>query len=90
VDRDDDTSELARAEAPADEPGSGDAVGRVNLSDVAEPDELGQIESVAPDMAALAPGTPLQKALFGVVAILLIALAMFVILQGVFEQKMPV
>jgi hypothetical protein len=71
---------------------AGEPVGRVNLSDEPDPDE----EWIGPPFDALsasdnAPSDGIrEKVIFGVLAVLMMVLALVVILQGVFEQKMPV
>lgn len=74
-------------------PAPGEPVGRVNLPEeldaplwFAEPGDITNsgISRVSPrDLRR-------EKALYGLMAVAMMILAMLVILQGVFEQKMPV
>jgi hypothetical protein len=88
VTRDTDTHNIQPSADDREEPAAGEPVGRVNLPDALEADE--------PSAAQQAVALPFdhdslrQKILFGVIAVLLMALALIVMLQGVFEQKLPV
>jgi hypothetical protein len=88
VTRDTDTHNIQRIVDDDEEPAAGEPVGRVNLPDALEADE--------PVVAEQSVALPFdhdslrQKILFGVIAVLLMALALIVMLQGVFEQKLPV
>jgi len=93
VNRDDDTSQMVPAadvdDEPTGDPAPGEPVGRINLEDAADADEgAAPVDATGDD--PLVPASTMQKILFGAIAVLLMAMAMVVILQGVFEQKMPV
>jgi len=97
VSRDDITGEIIPSADDDETPAPGEPVGRVNLPVEAEPDdELLEAEpsgagaELSDGVMTLPAATMKQKVLFGLIAVLLMALAMFVMLQGVFEQKMPV
>ena len=72
---------------------SGDPVGRVNLPDEPDlqldPSDLSDDQPNVP-VAAVAADSMREKVLFGLMAVVMMILAMVVILQGVFEQKMPI
>lgn len=94
MNRDYDTAEMAASGDAGDAPAPGDPVGRVNLPEKPEPD-LAQDAAVADDVGdgfgAMVPDGQLrEKVLYGLLAGVLMILAMVVILQGVFEQKMPI
>jgi hypothetical protein len=93
VNQDDDTSQMVPAadvdDEPTGDPAPGEPVGRINLEDAADADEgAAPVDATGDD--PLVPASTMQKILFGAIAVLLMAMAMVVILQGVFEQKMPV
>jgi hypothetical protein len=88
VTRDAETDDLLDVEPDVADPAPGDPVGRVNLSAAAEADDLGP-GGEAPYEAAFVHESTRQKVLFGAIAVLLMALALVVMLQGVFEQKLP-
>jgi hypothetical protein len=91
VSRDDDTGEVSTSAGQDAAPASGEPVGRINLPD--EPPE-GTIDDGFPAGTAGELADPrdtmLQKVLFGVAAVAMMVLALILMLQGVFEQKMPV
>jgi hypothetical protein len=98
------TGEVPAPDELGAEPPPGGPVGRVNLPVEPEDDELVdevEMPAGAEPIAELVPAAPvavaavasdsmMQKVLFGVLAVLIMALALFIMLQGVFEQKMPV
>ena len=93
MNREYDTAEVAASGDASAAPAPGDPVGRVNLPDEPEPD-LAQDAAVAGDMddggvATGQDGQLREKVVYGLLAGVLMILAMVVILQGVFEQKMP-
>jgi hypothetical protein len=93
VSRHDDTAEIAGSGESAEAPSTDEPVGRVNLPD--EPDEHLDTDGVAGDVeqtavTTLPSGNLREKVLFGLLAGVMMVLAMVVILQGVFEQKMPI
>jgi hypothetical protein len=94
MNREYDTAEVAASGDASDAPAPGDPVGRVNLPDEPEPDPVQDV-AVAGDMedgvvATVPDGQLREKVVYGVLAGVLMILAMVVILQGVFEQKMPI
>jgi hypothetical protein len=77
------------------QPSSGNLVAQVNMVPEDEPDDTGQWlastpatrETISPDGdTPPARSNPLQALLLGALAIAIIAVSMFVILQGVFEM----
>ena len=94
MNRDDDTSEMAASGDAADAPAPGEPVGRVNLTDEPEwesADGIGESSDALQSAAFVPPNEQLrEKVLLGLVTVALMVLAMIVILQGVFEQKLPV
>jgi hypothetical protein len=94
VNRDDDTSEMGVSGDAADAPAPGDPVGRVNLTDEPEwesAEVFGEGSDAVQSAAVIPPSNELrEKVLLGLVTVVLMVLAMIVILQGVFEQKLPV
>jgi hypothetical protein len=97
VSQDDKTGEILQPEELAAEPGPGEPVGRVNLPSEPEPDEWVEDAEVPEETdvadagaVAIVNDSMMQKILFGLIAVIVMALALFVMLQGVFEQKMPV
>jgi hypothetical protein len=94
MNRDYDTTEGVASGDAGSAPPPGDAVGRVNLPDEPEPNLAS--DDVATGDAHDGPATMnpdgdlREKVLYGLLAGVLMILAMVVILQGVFEQKMPV
>ncbi|HEX5167104.1 MAG TPA: hypothetical protein VFV93_16975 [Thermomicrobiales bacterium] len=91
--RDEDTGELPVVGNAGDARAPGEPVGRVNLPD--ETDLQRDPSGLADDRpagasAAVAPDSMREKVLFGLMAVVMMILAMIVILQGVFEQKMPI
>lgn len=92
MNRDDETGEVVGF-GHGDEPSApGEPVGRVNLPE--EPDAANGFASLSEDgpRAALQMnvGQTREKVMYGLMAVVMMVLAMIVILQGVFEQKMPV
>ena len=85
--RDDDTGEISTSAGQDAAPESGEPVGRINLPD--EPPEEGLHAGTAGELAG-ERDTMLQKVIFGVAAVAVMVLALILMLQGVFEQKMPV
>lgn len=89
--RNDVTSENSVIDDETARPAPGEPVGRVNLPDeqvepvwVSEPgDTITGVIRIERDLMR-------EKAIYGVMAVVLMVLAMVVILQGVFEQKMPI
>ena len=91
VNRNEDTAQIASGGDDEGTPGPGDPVGRVNLPDEPEQEPEYVYGATGEAGPSAAPGDQLrEKVLFGVMTIFLMILAMIVILQGVFEQKMPV
>lgn len=97
VSRNDITGEIIPSEDGDEVPAPGEPVGRVNLPVEVESDEAELEVEPASEAADFSDGvvrlpaaTMTQKVMLGLIAVLLMALAMFVMLQGVFEQKMPV
>ncbi|HYI16853.1 MAG TPA: hypothetical protein VEX37_15755 [Thermomicrobiales bacterium] len=94
MNRDYDTTEGVSSGDAGDAPVPGDPVGRVNLPVEPEPDLV--LDDVATGDTNDGPATMnpdgdlREKVLYGLLAGVLMVLAMVVILQGVFEQKMPV
>jgi hypothetical protein len=94
VPRDDDTAQLAAQEEVNDAPAPGEPVGKVNLPD--EPEFDAEYDYVAGSDAGygIVEAAPsdrmIEKVAFGLLTVVLMILAMVVILQGVFEQKMPI
>ncbi len=92
VNRQDETGEIAGFGQGDDPPAPGEPVGRVNLPD--EPDAVNGFASLSEDgpRAAfqMSVGQTREKVMYGLMAVVMMVLAMIVILQGVFEQKMPV
>jgi len=91
VTRDDDTGEISTSAGQDAAPESGEPVGRINLPD--EPPEGALEEGTYAGTAGELAGerdTMLQKVIFGVAAVAVMVLALILMLQGVFEQKMPV
>jgi hypothetical protein len=85
-DSQDDDSDVA-------DPAPGEPVGRVKLPTAPEVDDTDSGGHAHLDPAGTfgdAQDSLRQKVIFGVIAVLLMALALIVMLQGVFEQKMPV
>jgi hypothetical protein len=82
--RDDDTGEFSTQAGSEDAPPAGEPVGRINMVEE-EPPAAPAGSQAAADQPQL-----LQRILFGVLAVGLMILALVVMLQGVFEQKMPV
>jgi hypothetical protein len=94
VSRHDDTAEVVGSGDPVESPPAEEPVGRVNLPD--EPDDDPVTGEVAightqhqPEVT-LPSGDLREKVLYGLLAGVLMVLALVVILQGVFEQKMPI
>lgn len=91
--RDDDTGEFSTQAGPEDAPPAGEPVGRINMPEEPQQEEP-PVPPGAPAAGQAAPAQPqdqlLQRVLFGVLAVGLMILALVVMLQGVFEQKMPV
>jgi hypothetical protein len=85
--RDDDTGEFSTQAGSEDAPPAGEPVGRINMVEEEPP-----APPAAPAGSQAAADQPqlLQRILFGVLAVGLMILALVVMLQGVFEQKMPV
>lgn len=92
MDRHDETGEIAGFGDGDDAPAPGDPVGRVNLPD--EPNPPPEVAAMSEDEHGAVPGAGRdqmrEKVLYGLMAVVMMILAMIVILQGVFEQKMPV
>jgi hypothetical protein len=94
VSRHDDTAEVIGSNDPVASPPAEEPVGRVNLPD--EPDDdpvAGAVAAGAMQHQAemtLPSGNLREKVLFGLLAGVMMVLALVVILQGVFEQKMPI
>jgi hypothetical protein len=89
VSRDEDTGEQSAVGEAGEALAPGEPVGRVNLPD--EPEQ--QIDPLEPgdgQPVGLTVGSTREKVLFGLMAVVMMILAMVVILQGVFEQKMPI
>ena len=94
VSRHDDTAEIDGSGEPVDAPSTVEPVGRVNLpvesDDNLEPDD-GVVGGMRPRSETTLPSGQLrEKVLYGLLAGVMMVLAMVVILQGVFEQKMPI
>jgi hypothetical protein len=94
MNREYDTAEVAASGDASDAPAPGDPVGRVNLPEEPEPDPMQDV-AVAGDMgdsygATGQDGQLREKVVYGLMAGVLMILAMVVILKGVFEQKMPI
>ncbi len=92
--RDDETGEFANPNGLDEAAIPGEPVGRINLLEEPEPDVMIQDADPGDAGKAAALASPrdemMQKALFGLIAVLMMILAMIIMLQGVFEQKMPV
>jgi len=94
VSRHDDTAEVAGSGDQVEVPSTAEPVGRVNLPD--EPDvDFDVDDAVVHDaqqfgVTTLPTGNLREKILYGLLAAIMMVLAMVVILQGVFEQKMPI
>jgi hypothetical protein len=93
VSRDEETGELSVVGDAGASPVPGDPVGRVNLPDDPDlrldPGQPGDGRFAAP-VQAVTTDSMREKVLFGLMAVVMMILAMVVILQGVFEQKMPI
>jgi hypothetical protein len=94
VSRHDDTAEITGSGEPIEAQPREEPVGRVNLPDEPEPDfepYSGGPGDVPQGTETVLPSGQLrEKVLYGLLAGVLMVLAMIVILQGVFEQKMPI
>lgn len=90
--RDDDTGELPVLGDAEGTSAPGEPVGRVNLPEESDlpPGSVDSIQS-EPSVVLSAPRDQMrEKVLYGLMAVVMMILAMVVILQGVFEQKMPI
>lgn len=91
--RDDDTGEFSGLAGPENAQPPGEPVGRVNMPEEAqleEPAGLFAVPEGSQSSLAQPQEQTLQRVIFGVLAVVLMILALVVMLQGVFEQKMLV
>ena len=95
MNRHDDTGEIAGFGEGDKPPSPGEPVGRVNLPEEPDdPDEANGFIALNDNghrgVLNASAGQTREKVMYGLLAGVMMVLAMVLILQGVFEQKMPV